>query len=425
LQQELEKWEESQRVQLRVEVVAREQQLEQEKAAALAAQWQAEQDSRKERSAAAATKAQVLDAKAQAREKERKKQEKLAQKKGKRQEKAKQLAIESNSFSEKSPIGDFTRRMDRFMRGMGQVEGPWQDFGKLVGGDMGDSIGAINNMGETLLEQGKHGEALSMFEKASNLSAAALGSGHPETLRFMVNVGASLRLLGRLDEAEAVLDRTLVGMKVAFIPDHPDVLKAVALTACLRSDQGRYEEAIPMLEKTIAAFQSSALRPNPRDVLNAEQNLAGILVEEGRSNGWKEGQFEKANDAIIRVRKRYEELLGPDHRDTLAVFESIVVLVYDYGKINGWEDGELEEAKRLSDRVLAGYEKLGLGVENVNCFATTITAGNIALNLEQYEEALRLIGKGLPGYDIHSGPNHPETLAAKKQFEEMKKALGK
>jgi tetratricopeptide (TPR) repeat protein len=126
------------------------------------------------------------------------------------------------------------------------------------------------NIGNVLIEMGRHAEALAAHQKALDIYRSAYGADSPLLAVVLANRGEVLSLLGRHQEAEADLRLAIERWRLQLGADHP--WTAYALTA-LGKDlvaDGRPHEAIAPLERAVAIRD----RDEPNRDLAAESRFA-------------------------------------------------------------------------------------------------------------------------------------------------------
>jgi tetratricopeptide (TPR) repeat protein len=126
------------------------------------------------------------------------------------------------------------------------------------------------NIGNVLIEMGRHAEALAAHQKALDILRSAYGADSPLLAQALANRGEVLALLGRHREAEADLRLAIARWRLQLGADHPWV--AYALTALgkdLLAD-GRPDEALAPLERAVAIRD----RDEPNRYLAAESRFA-------------------------------------------------------------------------------------------------------------------------------------------------------
>jgi hypothetical protein len=91
---------------------------------------------------------------------------------------------------------------------------------------------------------GRHQDALALQERVTESTTAALGFGHPDTLRSMRNVAAMYSELGRHQDALALQERVMELTTAALGPGHPDTLRSMGNLASTYSELGRHQDAM-------------------------------------------------------------------------------------------------------------------------------------------------------------------------------------
>jgi tetratricopeptide (TPR) repeat protein len=176
-------------------------------------------------------------------------------------------------------------------------------------GDGHEAAVVLRRLGNTLSAQGRHAEALLVYENAHAAFVKALGSEHPRVGSTLVNSGTTLSALGRHAEALEPL-RQGVGILERTLPTrHP--FRSVALDAlgAALGREGRTEEAERVLHRAVEAAEQ-ARGPEHPDVAQPCGTLGLVLVEAGRAS-----EAVAVLERAVRVR---EQALGPKHPE-LAV----------------------------------------------------------------------------------------------------------
>jgi tetratricopeptide (TPR) repeat protein/tRNA A-37 threonylcarbamoyl transferase component Bud32 len=167
----------------------------------------------------------------------------------------------------------------------------------------------LRRLGNTLSEQGRHAEALTVYQHAHAAFAQTLGAEHPRVGSSLVNLGTTLSALGRYAEALVPLRQGVEIVERSLSPRHP--FRAMALDAlggALWRD-GKTDEALTVLKRAVEAAER-ARGPEHPDVAGPSSTLGRVLVDAGRPAEALR-HFERA----LRLR---EHALGAGHPE-LAV----------------------------------------------------------------------------------------------------------
>jgi len=95
----------------------------------------------------------------------------------------------------------------------------------------------------SLLSDGRYGEAEASFEKVFETRRRVLGEEHLDTLTSMANLALTFWNQGRWKEAEELFVRVMETRKRVLGEEHPDTLSSVANLASTYRNQGRWKEA--------------------------------------------------------------------------------------------------------------------------------------------------------------------------------------
>ncbi|RLM02013.1 hypothetical protein CFD26_109123 [Aspergillus turcosus] len=113
------------------------------------------------------------------------------------------------------------------------------------------TLGAMSNLGVTLVWQGKAQEAEIMLQQAQTGCERALGADHAVTLSNTDGLGLVLASLGKIKDAEVMHRRALAGREKVLGPDHPYTLLTMRYLANNLERQGRGSEAIEVLQRVV------------------------------------------------------------------------------------------------------------------------------------------------------------------------------
>jgi tetratricopeptide (TPR) repeat protein len=208
-------------------------------------------------------------------------------------------------------------------------------------------LGAIQNLGNLYIDQGKLDEAEQMYERALRGKEEALGPTHTSTLDTVNNLGNLYADQGKLDKAEQMYERALQGKKEAFGPTHTSTLNTVNNLGNLYANQGKLDKAEQMYEQALRGMEE-ALGPTHTSTLQTVNNLGNLYADQGK--------LDKAEQMYERALQGKKEALGPTHTSTLNTVNNLGNLYADQGKLG--------EAEQMYERALRGYEE-ALGEERV------------------------------------------------------------
>src|SRR5262249_53109235 len=146
---------------------------------------------------------------------------------------------------------------------------------KVLGRKVADTAVSYTNLAGYLQEQGKFGEADTLYRKALSVFSEAMGEGHLYTAGTYNNIAVNLHAQGKYADAETFWSRGARGFAVARLRNSATGLQRTAFTA-------KYSSFLSLaacrarLGKPAAAWQSleAALARGLLDDLSAQQSLS-------------------------------------------------------------------------------------------------------------------------------------------------------
>ena len=348
-----EAWEVSERKKLQVQIAVRQRMLKEENEKALLS---VERAKKQIVAPIAVVKVRKVDKKEIQREKERKRQDALMKKNNKRQEKVKELAVADNLMTGMKQLvknsgamapfsfENFVNSMKQFQSRLESVEGPWQELGKLVGGNVRGYASAINDFGVELARHNKNEEALSMFKQSQKVMEETFGPDHPDTLTIVINVaGAMENTGGDLNEIREMLEKAFHGLLKAFGPEHKFVILAELRVASILYTQHEYVKALAIHDRALPAYENLL---GFQDIM-----LPKYLHQQGQML-LTLGDFDRAIPVLEKVLLHSENVYGTDHPETISYAMSLANIAR--------YQGDQKRALDLTTRVFAVYKtKLG------------------------------------------------------------------
>lgn len=151
---------------------------------------------------------------------------------------------------------------------------------------------------------------LSLYEPATRLRREALalrrqalGGDHPDLATSLLELGNSLVMQGRFGEAERLIRQSLDMRRSLFDENHRAVVDATICLANLKLQTGEYAEAGRLYRDALARQETGDYRAEDRGQILI--SLALLYELEGRT----QGVLEVYDEALALLRKG----LGPDH----------------------------------------------------------------------------------------------------------------
>jgi tetratricopeptide (TPR) repeat protein len=244
--------------------------------------------------------------------------------------------------------------------------------------------------GEIRLEQGRHADALTLFERAMS---RAVGSDSPTlAVDALVGQGVALRILGRYDEAYRTLTRGLefAGERlgadaIATAGAHNEMgvlLKAMGeYAAALR----HYHAALPVL---LARYGESC-----EPVATLYHNLGGI--------GFVRGDLDEARDWAQRGVQIRQKICGDDHINVILDQAALVPILI--------QRGEYEQARTLLDTVLPRLER-DYGPWHYEVSVALTNLGALEAHEQRWEQARDRLLRAAEIKRNALGPDSPELV---------------
>ncbi len=145
-------------------------------------------------------------------------------------------------------------------------------------------IAALLNLGASLGEEGRYGEALSIQERSLEVGERSLGPDHPDVARHLANLGENYHLHGRYAEAEPLLRRGL-DIRERAVERRGGIWASLAIDlGAVMWRTGRHAEgdsllgeAFELTGRPMVPYERGMLRLARGDALGAERMFRGFL----------------------------------------------------------------------------------------------------------------------------------------------------
>ena len=230
--------------------------------------------------------------------------------------------------------------------------------------------------------------------------ARAAGAPEPdpalasELVQDLEAVAAGLAQAGRHDQARGLLARALDVSRAALGEDHLDTLHVLNGLATLLDEQGRYEEALPLYRLSLEQIRARYGERHEYFVYTAS-NLA-LLCDNMQRPGEAEPLYEEALERALDV-------FGEDDRSTFVCIDNLAGFYTDQGRH--------AEASELYERALVGWNGL-LGDEDEATLSTVFALGRSYLEQGRYSEAEPLLADAFQSFQYVFGDADVQTLAS-------------
>ncbi|MEO1128813.1 MAG: tetratricopeptide repeat protein [Planctomycetota bacterium] len=235
---------------------------------------------------------------------------------------------------------------------------------EMQGVNAPDTLHARSNLAIVLEGLGERNAALSQYTEVVSAQQAILAYGHPSVVASMLNLGDLQRRMGDLDAAVGTLTEALERGRSGLPQDDPRLLRVqMSLALALRS-ANRAPEAVDLLAAVIEG-QTRLYGPDHDRVLHAEALHAHTLASAG--------DIEDGQRRATSVAARARVLLADRPDRLLPVINSLSFVPYLAGDTAGelelnLEQYELQESLRGADHpttrrtatyIAVLYERLG------------------------------------------------------------------
>ncbi|WP_257461836.1 tetratricopeptide repeat protein [Archangium lipolyticum] len=162
----------------------------------------------------------------------------------------------------------------------------------------------LRRLGNALAAQGRHEEALAVYQRAHADFLEALGDEHPRVGSSLVNIGTTLSALGRPSEALEPLRQGVAIVARTLPVKHPFRSQALnALGFALWKD-GDTKQALDVLRRAVATAEHTRGLEHP-EVAQPCNTLGLVLLDTGKPS--------EALEAFARALRIREHALGKNH----------------------------------------------------------------------------------------------------------------
>ncbi|AGP41059.1 serine/threonine-protein kinase [Sorangium cellulosum] len=237
-----------------------------------------------------------------------------------------------------------------------------------------------------LNEQGKHGEAAELAERALAGLKEALGPDHPDVAIAESRLGNVLVRVERFDDAERAFQRARSIQERILGPDHPTVALTFNSLGRVYTAQSRNREALPFIERAVA-IQERALGPDHPFLAASLNNLGNALVMLGETD-----RARSAHERALAIRER---ALGPDHPDVASSHNNVGAVLEMQRKV--------AEAAPHYARALAIRER-ALGPDHSSLASTLANLASVLVAQKKHAEALPHLDRALAIQEKTAGP---------------------
>jgi len=247
----------------------------------------------------------------------------------------------------------------------------------------------VETIGTVYRSLGLYDRAISMLEKALEITRGVYGNDHLIVADALHNLGIVYDDQGKYEEAASLFRQSLEIREKKLGPDDPEVARSLNSLAIVYWNQGKFEDAEPLLERSLA-IKEKALGPDAPDLANTLINL-GVLKHSQR-------KYDEAETLFKRALVISEKKLGADHPDLGTILNNLGSLYEDQGR--------RADAEPMYLRSLAIWEK-ALGPDHPDVAIAVHNLANLYRNLDRFAEAEPLYLRSLAIWEKTLEPDHP------------------
>jgi eukaryotic-like serine/threonine-protein kinase len=269
--------------------------------------------------------------------------------------------------------------------------------------DPADAFRARIDLAGAVLQAGRVGEAIALYELVIPESEARLGPEHLVPVAAKSELAMAYDLAGRSAEAVQLLE-AVVPVCVRRDPKHPDTLFARTNLALAYSRAGR----------TADALKAADGLTGPDHDLDAPEALNSLCVV--ATVHLRAGDPARAAGMLERALPHVRKKLGPDHTDTLAVEAALAGTDVARGR-------PAAGVQRLEG--VFPHQAKALGPDHPDVLRSSI---DLALGYGRTGRAARgaeLLEAAVPKCRARFGPDHPDALTAAVALAELYEVLGR
>jgi tetratricopeptide (TPR) repeat protein len=183
------------------------------------------------------------------------------------------------------------------------------DQERVLGADHDSTFVTRRGLAWSIECQGRHGEAGQIYQELLSDQERTLGDKHPDTLRTRSSVAWMLGLHGHYTKADRLVRQILADRRQIIGDDHPETLTTRHALGYILWRQGRYDEAGQLFTQLLADRQRILGKHHP-STLATGLRLARVLADQRK--------LLEADQLCRQVLAARQQILGDDHPATLT-----------------------------------------------------------------------------------------------------------
>jgi non-specific serine/threonine protein kinase/serine/threonine-protein kinase len=256
-------------------------------------------------------------------------------------------------------------------------------------------LGMCYNMEYVRHGEGRYEEARVLLREAVEKNRRILGEEDPQTVDYLNALGVTEEMTGRLDEAEALFLEALEIGRRALGPEHPTTLKVMRNLAGIYRKQGNLDQSEALLRENLEIM---------RRVMGVEYRGTHYAMSKLAATWRDQGRYEEAVQLYRESWEIRRQVFGEQNPEALGTLES---LAYTYLLAN-----RLEEARATYQEVTE-LSRHALGADDPMTLDRMAGLAEACQKLGRYEEAEALLQEQVDGMRRALGEEHPETLMSR------------
>ncbi len=289
-------------------------------------------------------------------------------------------------------LGETYLALGEAARAQSHLAGAQTAYSFHLGPDSVEVALATNATGRSHEELGDYTAAQADYERALEISRAALGNNHETSLAIMSNLGLVLDAQGDAEAARPLLVECLDLSRRILGPDHADTMSSANNLGFHYVACGEIDRASEFIYEALEIAERTLGREHP-DTLTALNNVGSLLQRQGHDDE----ALEYLQDALVIGRR----VIGDKHPLTIERLTNLGLLQKDLGHLDVARD-LCKEALDASVEVLGGEHPTTLVCIN--------NLGAVAAERGENAEAERLMRWALDHSRMALGNEHPDTL---------------
>jgi CHAT domain-containing protein/tetratricopeptide (TPR) repeat protein len=310
---------------------------------------------------------------------------------------ARRLSVEASNLQDAGNLDDALARATRAAALAEKAAGAQDAY---VGALVGERAAVEKNKGQLR-------QAEQSVLRAIDISQAALGREHPQTVDLLEWLGIVYNAMEDYAKAEPLLTEAVAITERTLGPEHPRLAVYLRNLALLYTNRGDNMRSVAVLQRA-HEIADRTLLPDDFNAIALDNNLGDVFIT------MKE--YARAEPYLERSLRAVERTFGPDnYRIATPLFNLAIV---------ARERGDYATALQELQRAYDLREKI-YGKEHTATAAVLITVGNVYHAQGDYDAALAAYQRAYDVLERTAGPYHSFTMMAVSNAARTYTAAGK